>query len=36
MDFTQQTTWENRAVVRTKPRLIFDETQTGYFYPLSR
>lgn len=31
----QQAAWEKRATVRTKPRLIYDLTQRGYFFPRS-
>ncbi len=36
MEFPQQLNWESKAIVRTKPRLVFEENQTGYFYPISR
>lgn len=31
-----QETWEKRASVRTKPRLLCDPAQSGYFYPKAR
>jgi hypothetical protein len=31
----EQLAWENRATVRTKPKLIFDPSQKGYFFPRS-
>ena len=30
-----QFAWENKSTVRTRPRLIFDNTQSGYFFPRS-
>lgn len=33
---TLQEKWEKRATVRSRPRLVFDNTETqGYFYPIS-
>ena len=31
-----QEKWEKRATVRSRPRLIYDKTASGYYYPISR
>ena len=31
-----QEKWERRATVRSRPRIIYDKTATGYYYPISR
>lgn len=31
-----QKKWERRAAVRSRPRITYDKTATGYYYPISR
>lgn len=31
-----QEKWERRATVRSRPRITYDKTATGYYYPISR
>ena len=34
--FQIQEKWESRATVRSRPRNVFDSSNSGYFYPMSR
>lgn len=36
MNVEIQNKWENRAIVRSRPRLVFDKNGEGYFYPISK
>ncbi|WP_298774565.1 diiron oxygenase [uncultured Shewanella sp.] len=36
MNSTLQEKWERRATVRSKPRIVYDKTANGYYYPISK